>query len=510
MKLLILPIILPVLAGVWIYLHPFRDGRSRQVFTLAAVLLNTAVIALLCIHAYPSAAGSSAASVPVLQLLHLAEKVELKLKLDGLGILFLALIAFLWPLAASYAFEYMEKEHSKARFFAFYTVSYGVTAGVALSGNLITMYLFYELMTLATVTLVAHEDDVRGTRAARKYIVYSIGGAALSFVGITILLSQGQTGDFAYGGLSDAASAFAPSERRRLLAAYLLMFFGFGVKAAIFPLHGWLPSASVAPTPVTALLHAVAVVKSGVFASVRAAFYVFGPAFLTGTYAQTAAIIVAGITVIYGSGMALKEQHLKRRLAYSTVSNLSYILLGMAFLTESGLQAGISHMLFHGLMKITLFFCAGAVMCKTGREYVGQMEGLGRKMPVTFITFTVASLALTGAPLLPGFISKMNLLKEAAALATDSSAAGTAVGAAALFGIIALVISALLTAAYLLPLCVRAFLMPLNSGSPAPVFTDCDRDPGPRMTVPFVILCAAMLVTGFSSGWLMDLLEALL
>lgn len=484
MKILILlPILIPLFSAVYLFVHSFETAQKRDQFAAYAVILNS-VILLLLILVRP--AGT-------LVLAHLNADITLALKMDGLSVVFLGLIGFLWPLATFYAFEYMEHEHNLPRFFAFYVACYGITAGVAMSANLITMYLFYELLTMATVPLVAHEWDRRATAAGRKYMIYSIGGAAASFVGIMILYHYGAIQDFVYGGVLTAESG----DREILLVGYMLTFIGFGVKAAIFPLHGWLPSAGVAPTPVTALLHAVAVVKSGVFASIRSTFYSFGPEFLGGSWAQSAAMILAGITIIYGSSMALREQHMKRRLAYSTVSNLSYILFGMTLMTSAGLTAALSHMLFHGIMKITLFFCAGTILCKTEREYTTQMEGLGTKMPLTWATFTLAGLALTGAPLLPGFISKMNLLSAAVA-----EGSGTA-----MFGITALMISALLTGAYLIPLAVRAFVP--RKGVELH-FTEKDKDPGLRMLVPFAILCLSMVIFGVHSAPLMNAIEALI
>ena len=481
-KWIVLPVLLPMAAGICTALLPFGSEKARERFTACAVTLNSLVIAaLLWLHP----AGT-------LTLITLAGDLPLALKLDGLGYVFLGLIAFLWPPAVFYSFEYMEHEENLPRFFGFYTMCYGVTAGVALSANLITMYFFYELLTLVTIPLVAHEGDRRSMSAGRKYILYSIGGAAISFAGIMMLYSRAGCSEYVYGG---SASAFAGDSF--LLIAYLFTFIGFGVKAAIFPLHGWLPAASVAPTPVTALLHAVAVVKSGVFASIRSTYYAFGPAFLAGTWAQKTAMAVAAFTIVFGSCMALREQHLKRRLAYSTVSNLSYILFGMSLMTDGGLVAGLSHMLFHGIMKITLFFCAGTVLCKTGREYVPQTVGLGRKMPLTFLTFGIAGLALTGTPLLPGFVSKMNLLHAAA----------DAGGRFAMAGIAALLLSAILTAAYLLPMTIRAFLVtPEDAAS----FTGRDRDPGPRMLIPFAVFSAAMLVLGTHAVPLMNALERLI
>ena len=480
-KLLILPVLIPLLSGTVTGVYPFREKKTRDIFTFCASLFNSLLIFMLLLR---RPAGS-------LTLLHLARDFSFSLRLDGAGMIFLALIAFLWPTAVLYSLEYMEHEENLPRFFAFYMMSYGATAGVALSANLLTMYFFYELLTLFTLPLVAHEGNRRSMRAARKYIIYSIGGAALSLTGILMLTSRVGCTEYLYGG---TAGAFAGDSY--LLTAYFLTFLGFGVKAAVFPLYAWLPAAGVAPTPVTALLHAVAVVKSGVFASIRSTFYAFCPAMLTGTWVQKAMLAMTAFTILFGSAMALREQHLKRRLAYSTVSNLSYILYGMSLLTSNGLVAGFSHMLFHGIIKITLFFCAGTVLCKTGREYAPETVGLGRKMPLTFSTFALASLALTGTPLLPGFISKMNLLTAGAELGTPWAMAG----------VIALLLSALLTAAYLLPLSVRAFLV---SDEDKTAFTEKDRDPGPRMLIPFAVLSLTMLLLGIHASPLMALLERL-
>ena len=476
--LLLLPLLLSVAGALWLWLVPVGEKHAGKTALLFSLSTSVALTALLL----SGAEGR-------LPLFSVGEGLHLALRVDGLSKVFLALIAVLWPLSTLYADEYMEGEERLCRFFGFYLLSYAVTVGVALSANFITLYFFYELLTLCTLPLVTHTGDRRSMAAGRKYILYSVGGAALSLVGIVLFLSRCGNADFVYGGVAQSGDGV-------LLLAYILTFAGFGVKAAVFPFHGWLPSAGVAPTPVTALLHAVAVVKSGVFACIRAAFYAFGPALLLGSWAQRAVLAFSAFTIVYGSAMAYREQHWKRRLAYSTVSNLSYILFGMGLLTAEGLVAALSHMLFHGIMKITLFFCAGTVLCKTGREYVPDCEGLGRRMPLTFAVYTVASLALTGAPLLPGFVSKLNLL----------TAAGRMDDPFAMAGSIALLLSALLTAAYLLPMCFRAFWprqgMELR-------FTEKDSDPGWRMLLPLALLTLAMLLLGVNASPVMSLLTRL-
>ena len=306
-------------------------------------------------------------------------------------------------------------------------------------------------------------------------VLYTAGDASLRFV---------------YGGFVDAADI---GRRPLVLAAYLLCFFGFGVKAAVFPLHAWLPSAGVAPTPVTALLHAVAVVKAGVFAIMRVTFYCFGTAVLAGTWAQSVAMGFAAFTIVFGSTMALREQHLKRRLAYSTVSNLSYILFGVTLMTPAGFTGAMAHMIFHGVMKITLFFCAGAIMYKTQREYAPSLTGLGRYMPVTFAAFTVGGAALVGVPLLPGFLSKFRLATAALALG----------GVLPTLGVAALLLSTILTAGYLFTVVVNAFFPPAGVGEHG---LQQAKDPGPYMCIPFFVLMGTMFVLGVGSRGLFELL----
>ncbi len=477
--LMLFAVLLPLVSGAVLPLFRFRR-RQRERYVFAAVCAASLAVLALLLH---GPAGT-------LRLFPLTSTLIVALRLDGAGAVFAGLVAFLWPLASLYAFEYIKHESGDDRFFAFYTMSYGVTLGIAMSDNLLTLYLFYELLTLVTLPLVMHSRDVRSVRAGMKYLCYSIAGAACAFLGLMVLYTLGDpTLRFVYGG-------FLPADgprRTLVLVGYLLCFFGFGVKAAVFPFHGWLPAAGVAPTPVTALLHAVAVVKAGVFAVLRVTFYCFGPAVLAGTWAQHTAMGFAVFTIVFGSAMALREPHLKRRLAYSTVSNLSYILFGITLMTPAGLAGALAHMLFHGVMKITLFFCAGAIMYKTQRQYVPELTGLGRYMPVTFAAFAVGGAALAGTPLLPGFLSKWGL----AAAAMDAG------GTLPLLGVAALLVSAFLTAGYLYAPLVEAFFPPKGAGEHGLAQA---HDPGLLMKVPFFVLMAAMLALGVGSRGLLALL----
>ncbi|MBR3644601.1 MAG: hypothetical protein IKN57_13995 [Parasporobacterium sp.] len=295
-------------------------------------------------------------------------------------------------------------------------------------------------------------------------------------------------------------------------AAFLFGFFGFGAKAAVFPLHGWLPEASAAPSPVTALLHAVAVVNTGVFAVIRLVWYVFGPGFLAGTSVQAVCSVTVSFTVVYAAVMALKERHFKRRLAYSTVSNLSYMLFGVLLATREGLLGGMAHMLFHGTMKMLLFLCAGSFLHETGHAYLYEINGAGKRMPVTFACYTLGALSLTGIPGLCGFISKWKLIEAAVA---DGSVY-------ALAGLLCLITAALLCAIYSITVSIRAFFPPSgtvcypeeaagqdchtkgqfpedadgSAGRPAVCFPEGRKEPGWRMMGPILLFALGNIFFG--------------
>ena len=472
--LTVFAIVFPILMGALILPIQFKNKKIMQIYIMAVVLLNSVVTLTVCAMR-PS---------DVLSLITITNDISIAVKVDGLGALFASLVAFLWPFATLYAFEYMNHEERKKAFFTFYTMTYGVTLGVAFSANAITLYLFYEFLTLITTPLVFHTQTKAAMKASMKYLFYSISGAALGFIALVYIIIYGTSTDFVYGGVIDYAKALNISEVMQF--AYVLAFIGFGVKAAVFPFHGWLPTASVAPTPVTALLHAVAVVKAGAFAVIRMTYYIFGTEYLRGTTAQIIVTLIAAVTIVYGSSMAVKEQHFKRRLAYSTVSNLSYILIGVTLMTPLGLIGALAHLVFHAIMKITAFFCAGAVNVTTGRHYIYELDGLGRKMPVTFAAFTVSSVAMVGVPPLVGFISKWHLSRAAVASG----------GWLAIVSVAAIFISAILVAIYMGGIVVKAFY-PANKDI---VFTEKDKDPGWMIKLPIIVLSVLMIVIGVSSA----------
>lgn len=480
---LLLPIVFPILAGALLYLLKLQNSKLRAAYVLTAATVNSLIVFTLF---------ALIGETETFTIFKITTTMPIQIMLDGPGRVFSGLVAFLWPLACSYAIQYMKHEGKETSFFSFYLMTYGVTVGISFAANLVTMYFFYEFLTLVTLPIVMHGMKEKSLFAGRKYVLYSIGGAAFAFMGTIVLSCYSGVNRFRLGGFVPELTA---QETNILLVMYLLMVFGFGVKAAIFPLHGWLPTASVAPTPVTALLHAVAVVNSGAFAILRVTYYAFGTELLNGRWVQYVVLAAAMITILFGSGMALKEQHFKRRLAYSTISNLSYMVFGIAIMSPEGMTGAMSHMVFHGIIKITLFYVAGAVLFVTGKNYVNDLFGFGKKMPVMFACFTLASAALVGVPLTAGFISKWNLIAAAAKASNLFAWAGVPV----------LLISAVLTAMYLFSIVIKAYF-------PGPGFSmeliSTVKDPsGGYMKVPMILLCITIVVLGICSTPFISYLE---
>ena len=451
--LMLCAILFPILAGLGLAAWRPHGRIARQNYVLASACI-TAALALWAVFTLRDG--------PLFTLLTMGDHLSIAFRVDGLSCLFAALVSVLWPLACLYAVEYMSREGHENRFFTFYLASFGVTLGIAFSANALTMYLFYELLTLATLPLVMHAMDSKARYAGRVYLTYSMCGAALGFLAMVMLLEHGGT-VFLLGG-----SVVCPTGKENTLrAAYVLGFFGFGVKAAVFPGHKWLLRASVAPTPVTALLHAVAVVKAGVFAVTRLTWYGYGPVLLRGSWAQYLVMAVAIFTIVYGSSKALRTKHLKRRLAWSTISNLSYVLLGVT---------------------------------KLHRDFVPDVEGCGVLMPIVFGCFATASLGLMGVPPLAGFTSKWML-------ATSAVGLGEWIGYLAAA---ALILSALLTALYLMQIVLLAFFPRQNRQLTVRVPRQARRDPGIRMTLPLITLSVGSVALGLGANALVGTIQTLL
>ncbi|MBO7179607.1 MAG: proton-conducting membrane transporter [Clostridia bacterium] len=477
---LLIPVFLPIILGIISFLIPFKNQKALNAFIGVSLVLSSASVWYSAIFSPEN---------PLI-LLTFTDTLDFSLKLDGAGKIFACLSATLWPLTALYAFDYMKHEKHLRMFYCFFTMSFGATMGIAMSANMLTMYLFYELLTLFTIPLVMHGMERKHKRAARKYMVYSIGGAAFAFAGVVFLIVNGAN-TFTWGGhittLTDPTLA---------IILFIFAFMGFGVKSAIFPLHSWLPTASVAPTPVTALLHAVAVVKAGAFAVIRLIYYSYGTDFLKDTIAQYLVMAICIFTIVYGSVSALKQPHFKRRLAYSTISNLSYIAFAATLMTKAGLIAAFCHLIFHSVIKIGAFFCAGSVLHNSKKEYIQNLEGIGRKMPITFTFFTVFALALTGIPPLCGFFSKWYI--AVASLQQNSTLA--------IFGVVALLISALLTAIYMISPTIKAFFPSQKSNED---FREA-KEANWKMLVPIGICGLLCILMGIFAQVPINLIEGVL
>lgn len=473
-------ILFPILIGILGRVIPFKKRSHMELFLETFVIINSIFVWYLIL----TGVGST------FILAKFFGGLQIAFKMDGLSMVFAGLVSTLWPLATLYAFEYMTKEENERTFFMFYIMTYGVTLGIAMAENIITMYFFYELLTLVTVPLVMHTLTREAILASRKYLYYSLGGAAFAFIGMVFIITYGTTPDFTLGGVF-SEGVFAGNQNL-FLFVYVMAFMGFGVKAAICPFNSWLPDAGVAPTPVTALLHAVAVVKSGAFAIIRLTFYCFGTKYLIGTWAQNVLMVVVMFTIVYGCSRAVKETHIKRRLAYSTISNLSYILFGVIIMTPLGMVGALCHLVFHAFMKIASFFCAGSIMHQTEKHYVHELDGLGKKMPAVFTIFTISALALMGVPGLAGFISKWYL----------AEAAVSSGNTLAYFGIGALLISALLTAIYMMTITVRAFFpgKDFDYGT-----VEEYSDPNWKMILPLCIFIIFVVIFGVYSKPLVQL-----
>jgi multicomponent Na+:H+ antiporter subunit D len=448
-----------------------RRPNLREGWTFAAAGVKFICVLLLL----PAALRGASTS---LTLFELAPGVGLSLVADPLGVYFALVASGLWIVTSVYSIGYMRGhgEKKQTRFFASFALSLSATIGVAFAGNLLTFILFYELLTLATYPLVVHKESPQALRSARMYLAYALTAGLLLVVAAGWIFARTGTLDFAPGGII-AEGVFSDGELKVL---FMLLITGVGVKAGIMPLHSWLPAAMVAPTPVSALLHAVAVVKSGAFGILRVVGFIFGPALMSGQGLDVILAGFAGATILLASIMALRQDNLKKRLAYSTIGHLSYIALGAALLAPGALTGSILHLSAHAVMKITLFFCAGAIQVHAHRSEISSLNGLGRAMPWTFGAFAIGSLGLAGIPPVNGFISKWWLC-----LGSIESGRDIALGV--------FLLSGLLNAAYFFPIVIRAFFLPPDAAGDAhPVRGEAS----PWMVAPLCVTATLAVVFG--------------
>lgn len=457
---LLIAILLPGFAGALLYFLPQLKVRTIQIYTAIATLMTSVLVWALL----------SRAQTAAFSLLSFSDALSLILRLDGVGRYFIGIVATLWPLTALYAFSYMQPLARQQRFFGCFTMAYGATLGVGLAGNPLTLLLCNVLLTLATAPLICHDGSERAKKAARLYLLLIGAGLLLAAGAIVYLATCGAAGSFASGGQLHRNDTLTQ-------LFFVLGFIGFGANAAIVPLHFWLPRATCAPAPVTALLNDVTVANVGVFAILRLVRYCFDPLLLMGTAAQYIVMGFAMLTMLTGAVMAVKEQHWKRRLAWSTMANIFYILFAVSLLIKDGAAAALVHTAFHANIKILAILCAGAVLRRTGREYVSELEGLGKSMPLTFACFTLASLALVGIPPFSGFFSKWGILIAAAATGELVACLGAGL----------ILVAALHAAVYLLTTVVRAWFPRKGVSSP----DRCEVEW--RMALPMALLACGIL-----------------
>jgi len=400
----------------------------------------------------------------------------LQFRIDAFGMLFGVIASSLWIATSFYSIGYVRglNERAQTRYFFAFAMCLSSTIGIAFSANLLTFLVFYEILTIATYPLVIHKESKEGIMGGRKYLVYTLTAGCVLLFAIAMIYHMTGTLDFKAGGfLADSGGSSAV-----LIMLFAMLIFGFGVKAGIMPMHEWLPTAMVAPTPVSALLHAVAVVKAGVFGCLRVILFVFGPGLLHDLGVWLIMAYIASFTIVVAGFLALGQDHLKRRLAFSTINNLAMIILGAALLTKSSMTGGIIHMANHAFMKITLFFCAGALHVKAHKDYVSQLDGIGRQMPLTMGAFAIAAIGLSGIPPMSGFISKWFLCLGA-------------LEANQIIFLFVFMTSAMLDVAFFFPIIYNSFFKkPLDDVTPhfdeAPMF----------MVIPLVITALLSIVFG--------------
>lgn len=485
---LLVPVLLPIVSGLAMALLPsFEERKSRNLCTLSVLVLNVAAL-------LPILLGGDM----TLTLFTLSDTLPVFLHSDTAGKIFAAVMCFVWACAGAYSFEYMAHEENERRYYSFYLITLGVLMALCFSGSIITFYMFYEAMTLLTFPLVMHTGKKDAVAAGLKYLIYSVLGASLVLLGVFLLSPYVSSFSFTPGGVLSLEKA--AGHEGLILTASFLMLIGFGTKAGMFPLHGWLPTAHpAAPSPASAVLSGI-ITKAGVLGVVRLIYCFVGADYLRGTWVQTAFMSLTLFTVFMGSLLAFREGGLKKRLAYSSVSQVSYVLFGLSTMHPLGMAGALLHVVAHALIKDTLFMSAGAIICKTGKTRVSELEGIGKQMPVVMWCFTLASVGLVGIPPCLGFVSKWYLAQGALNMT----------GVAGFFSWLApavLLISALLTAGYLFPISIHGFFPGQEENGQRKFFEK--KEPSHVMLIPLIILTTLSVVAGIFPTGMIELFQRL-
>ncbi|QEW07838.1 complex I subunit 5 family protein [Nitrincola iocasae] len=458
-----------------IFILPEQQHKTRSALNLAAAILKLALIALLIYFVLQQ-------HTPEISL-EVLPGLSMVLRADALAMLFAGLSSVLWLFTTIYAIGYLENSPNRSRFFGFFSLCVASTMGISLAGNLFTFLIFYELLTLSTYPLVVHRGTTAALAAGRTYLIYTLSGGVVLLTGIVGLYALG--GDIPFGE-TEITAALIGSWPGWMTLIFALLIIGLGVKAALFPFHGWLPVAMVAPAPVSALLHAVAVVKAGAFGIIRVVYDIYGIELAWQQGLLWPLTLLAAFTIIYGSLRALQQSDLKKRLAYSTVSQVAYIILGISLFGPLGSIGGLVHLLHQGLMKVTLFFCAGNYAETLGIHKIHQLDGVGQRMPMTSAAFTIGALGMIGIPPVAGFVSKWYLGTGALDAGLD-------------WVVYVLVGSSLLNAAYFLPVLKRIWFNPQQGNWPDEIIVGW-RDTTPWLLIPTLVTAGLSLAAGLFAG----------
>ena len=466
---LAIPVLIPFLAAVLLPALKVENPGAKRLYTIGAAAVTAAAMSLLCWR------GTGTALV----LYRIDEGLAVGLKLDGLAVLYTLLVAILWVGIVIYSHGYIHHDRHENRYYSFLLALLGSLLGLGMADNIVSFYLFYELMTFIAFPLICHSTRKEDVQAAITFLVYSIFGATLALIGIVLLNGMVDIGSFTPGGLLDTTMALLHGNVLKI--ALLLLLFGFGCKAGMYPLQAWLPVAHpAAPAPVSAPLSAL-ITKAGVLGIIRVIYYMVGTEALDGTWIQYLWLSVTLLTVFMGSMLAFREPMLKKRLAYSSISQISYVLFGLAVLSAEAFTGALLQMVFHAFAKLILFLCAGVIIHETGKQRVDELKGIGKEMNTVMWCFTLAALSLIGIPPMGGFVSKWYLIT--AALAAP-------IGIFSWLGPVVLLVSALLTAGYLLPIVIAAFF----PGADYDYSKRVKRCPSPYMTGPLVVLSALAIL----------------
>jgi len=480
---LLFALLVPLIGAIGVMLKGDNENLRETISSISSLILFVIVCSMV--------PAVTSGKTLYFQIFTILPNVTVTLRADAMSMIFAIVASSLWTIAVFYSMGYMRglKEHAQTRFNACFALAIFGAIGVAFSDNLFTMYLFYEIVSVCTYPLVAHHQDKEGYDGGRKYLVY-LTATAKAFLLPAMILIYVLTGTLDFS--TDISTGIFPPDVNKSLVIMLYIFCIFGfAKNGIMPFHHWLPGAMVAPTPVSALLHAVAVVKVGVFCTTRVMLYTFGVDTMAALNLGIPTAYFVGFTIIMASVIALSKDNLKARLAYSTVSQLSYIIMGVALLTAPGIQGGLIHIVNHGFAKITLFFCAGAIYVAAHKKNISEMEGLGKVMPFTFGAFAIASLSMIGAPPVAGFVTKWSLLV--------GSIEAHQIGI-----LLILLASTLLNAAYFVPVTYRAFFKKRPADEP---FTGM-REAPLSMLIPIIIACTISVIIGIWPNFMMQFVKA--